>query len=148
MSADNPNPDDKRRGGIDPAALAAASVAAVITTITPPGPYSSLSTVIGVTILFLIFAYDVDPDRSVGQSLAFGAVVGMVGALTLGFPLEWIFFDDPKHPRIAAFRHDLPQGQDIDYSNVPPYLIVIIWFVLAMIVFARDTYPKWRTEES
>lgn len=76
------------RGGIDPAALAAASLAAAVSVLAPEGPYKPLGAVIGLTIAVLIFAYDIEPERNGWQSLAFSMVVSLVLCLTFGYAVE------------------------------------------------------------
>src|SRR5688572_7865520 len=70
-------------GGIDPAALAVASLAAAVSVIAPPGPYGPASMMIGATILVVIFAYDVAPRRTLSQSIAFGGVCALMSLLAL-----------------------------------------------------------------
>jgi hypothetical protein len=72
-------------GGIDPAALAVASLAAAVSIIAPPGPYGPASMMIGATILVVIFAYDVAPRRTLSQSIAFGGVCALISSLALGY---------------------------------------------------------------
>jgi hypothetical protein len=127
-----------RRGGIDPAALAAAALAAAISAISPPGPYSPYSIVIGLTILFLIFAYDVDPDRTIGQSLAFSAVCALISLLVLGYPLEYYYSSD-KVVRLKAWSESLPN--DISYSQVPPNKFIYWWIFLTVVCVIFD---RWR----
>ncbi|MEH3085474.1 MAG: hypothetical protein PGN26_02825 [Xylophilus ampelinus] len=81
----------KRHGGIDPAALAAASLASAVATLAQSGLYTPVTTVLGVTILLLVLAYDVDPNRTKFQSVAYSCVAGLTTLLAAGFPLEWIF---------------------------------------------------------
>ena len=116
-----------RSGGIDPAALAAASLAVAISAIAPPGPYGPGSTMIGATILFLIFAYDEDPHRSWQQSVAFGAVCALISLLVIGYPLEYMWATD-KVKRLDALFYE--PKKDNPYSEIPPVLILVSWLVM------------------
>lgn len=82
------NSQNKRVGGIDPAALAAASLAAAVSTLAQTGPFTTLSVVFGITITLIIFAYDVDADRTFSQSIAFGCAAGLPIALGLGYVFQ------------------------------------------------------------
>ena len=110
--------NSNRLGGIDPAALAAATLAVAISAIAPPGPYSPIGSVIGLTVLVLILAYDVDPQRTRLQSVAFGAVCALVTVLVIGYVLEYVFATNrPK--RLNVLKRELPQNEDLSYSEVP-----------------------------
>jgi hypothetical protein len=56
----------KRIGGIDPAALAAATLSAAITVFSPPGPYSPGGMLVGITVLAVIIGFDHEPSRYQG----------------------------------------------------------------------------------
>jgi hypothetical protein len=116
--------EESKSGGIDPAALAAASLAAAVSVLASAGPYAPGSMFIGVTILSLIITYDVDPHRSAGQSFAFSAVAGMITALMLGYPLECVFAKD-SCARLCVLLHEKPK--DLPYSEVPPIATIILW---------------------
>jgi hypothetical protein len=80
-----------KSGGIDPAALAAATLAGALSLMGPEGPYKPPSMVMGGTLLTLLYGYDFEPDRGKRQSVAFSAVSGLCWMLFLGFPLEYSF---------------------------------------------------------
>ncbi len=61
---------------VDAAALLAAAVAGALAVIFARGPLDPLSSVIGLTLLLVLFAYDREGYRTVFQSLAFSAVCG------------------------------------------------------------------------
>jgi len=125
----------KRRGGIDPAALAAASLAAAVSVIAPPGPYGPPSIAIGATILLLITSYDIDPHRSATQSLAYAAVIGLTVMLMLGFPLECVFAS-PENNRLDRLFAE--KAGDIGHSEVPPYVTLLGWLGVTVVMFFRD----------
>jgi hypothetical protein len=124
-----------RRGGIDPAALAAASLAAAISVIAPPGPYGPGSMVIGATILVVILAYDVDPHRTPWQSLAFSAVCALISLLVLGYPLEFAFATDKVNRFDVLFREP---PRDLGHSEVPPLAVLALWVALTSVYWGID----------
>jgi hypothetical protein len=113
----------KRVGGIDPAALAAASLASAISTIAQPGPYTLVSLMVGATILILVLAYDVEPKRSSFQSLAYSAVVSLTAVLAIGYPLE-------------LFYSTLSGNQS--ESAVPQVASFILWLIFSLFFYWRD----------
>ena len=126
---------EKRRGGIDPAALAAAALAAAISSIAPPGPYGPVSMIIGATILFLIFAYDIDPHRTPYQSLAFSAVAGLIAVLALGYPSECIFATH-RMVRLRVLLKEI--DPDVPQSEVPPIVTILLWLLLTVVLYLCD----------
>lgn len=126
---------ENRVGGIDPAALAAATVAAAISTIAPAGPYGPVGMMIGATICVLILAYDVDPHRTLFQSLAFGGVCGLILLLTFGFPLEILASKTPT-ARFNVLFHE--RESDISFSEVPPYVAMLFWLLASVTVAVID----------
>jgi hypothetical protein len=132
-----------RHGGIDPAALAAASLAAALGALAPPGPYAPTSVVIGATILCLIFSYDIDPHRSKAQSFAFGAVVGLIAMLVLGFPFECVFAADPAS-RLSVLLRERPN--DLPHSEVPPIATLLGWLSVSILVYWNDRRRAIRQE--
>lgn len=115
-----------KSGGIDPAALAAATLAGAISLMGPAGPYLPPSMVMGGTLLALLYGYDYHPDREARQSLAFSAVSGLCWMLFLGFPLEYIF----SRGRL-----------DLQIDHIPVYMPFIVWFVFGLGTFVVD---RWR----
>lgn len=119
-----------RRGGIDPAALAAASLASAISIMAQPGPYTQLSLVVGFTILVLIMSYDVDPQRTFFQSVAYSSVIGLTIALASGYPLE------------ALMRtNNLCDPKD---SAVSDLAITAIWILFTCIFLTLDRLVRVR----
>jgi hypothetical protein len=127
--------DSSRVGGIDPAALSAATLAAAISAIAPAGPYGPVAMMIGATVLILILAYDVDPHRTQPQSMAFGAVFGLIFLLTIGFPLEIAFSVNPSE-RFSAIFSEIKN--DHAYSEVPPYVAFLVWLSSGLFVLFID----------
>lgn len=116
----------KRHGGIDPAALAAASLASAVATLAQSGPYTPVTTILGITILFLVLAYDIDPHRTMFQSAAYSCVAGLTTLLAAGFPLEWGF--------TQFQRQELPQ-----------WAHCIVWATFSSIYFWIDKRARAST---
>jgi hypothetical protein len=131
-----------KKGGIDPAALAVAALAAAVSVIAPPGPYGPACMMIGATILCVIFAYDVEPSRGRGKNLAFSAVCALISLLTLGFLLECAFAKNKAmrlHLLLAEPEHD------IEHSEVPPLVILCLWIVAWSGHYWLD---RWRCKQA
>lgn len=122
----------KRRGGIDPAALAAASLASAISTIAQPGPYTPITAVVAITLVILILAYDVEAYRTTFQSLAYSAVVGLTSTLGFGFPFECYF-------GVCL--------SDASASAVPQWASVLSWVTITGVAFLLDSNARKRWEQ-
>jgi hypothetical protein len=131
-----------KKGGIDPAALAIAALAAAVSVIAPPGPYGPACMMIGITILWVIFAYDVEPHRGPGKNLAFSAVCALISLLALGFPLECAFATD-RAMRLHVLRAE--PDSDIKHSEVPPLVILGLWIVMWCAYYWLD---RWRCKRA
>jgi len=114
----------RQKGEIDPAALAVAALAAAVSVIAGLGTYTPRCSMIGVTILLVIFGYDFDPHRTWQESLAFSAVCALVSLLALGYPSEWAFATN-RTPRLHALLAD-------------PEHVLGLWLVLLWVFFAWD----------
>ncbi|MBL8355472.1 MAG: hypothetical protein JNM01_11635 [Delftia acidovorans] len=113
----------ERRGGIDPAALAAASLASAVSTLAQSGPYTLVTSVLGITILLLVLAYDIDPHRSRSQSVAYSCVSGLTTLLAVGYPLE-----------LACAWLYLPGSG----STLPQWMHFVVWVVFSLAYFLYD----------
>jgi hypothetical protein len=142
--------ESTRTGGIDPAALAAAVLAGAFTVFAPPGPWSLGGSLLGITLLLVIWGYDEDPHRNRIQSFAFAAVVALAWILVLGFPLEiaWstdrtdllatAIFENPERRAGLLGREVRKLPPEQNFSDVPPLLIAVLWAGIAWFVARRD----------
>ena len=73
---------------IDPLVLVNALIAAGLSFLLSPAAFGWLTTASGLTLLFILFAYDRQKQRSVGQSLAFASVCGLALTLAGGIMLQ------------------------------------------------------------
>ncbi len=109
----------RKKGEIDPAALAVAALAAAVSVIAGLGAYTPRCSMIGVTILFVIFGYDFEPHRAWRESLAFSAVCGLVTLLVLGYPLEYAFATNTHH-------------------RLRELLDIVLWLIMLCVYFEWD----------
>lgn len=136
-SSDPPKP--LVRGGIDPAALAAASLAAAVSVMAPEGPYKPMGMVIGFTIAVLIFAYDIDPNRTRVQSAAFAMVVSLVLCLVYGYIAEEIYSSSTPKSEASSTN----KATDGPKSMVPDSVMVLCWVGCSFALWFVD---RWRVE--
>lgn len=85
------------------------------------GSFSTLSSVLGLTIWVLIYAYDVSPIRTCPQTIGFSMVVGLAATLTFGAPAEW-----------AGLLGE-PQSRQFDIS------LSALWLICAAIALAVES---------
>ena len=73
----------------DVAALPGATLAAVLATFIPKGPFGFLSGIVGVTLIAILYAYEFPRLRTTAQSFALGCVIGLSSILVFGFIAEY-----------------------------------------------------------
>jgi hypothetical protein len=159
---------DQDRSGIDPAALAAATLGAAITVIGPPGPYNAGGSLMGGALLLVIIGFDIEPLRSRKEVMAFSAAFALIAWLVVAFPVEVVcsglFGAGYLHGKEAALarlgtlnnehhfavengnefarQHDKEfdeeDAQDIDYSTVPPIVHIGSWVLIFAAVYKFD----------
>jgi hypothetical protein len=76
------------RPNYDVAALPGATLAAVIATFMPKGPYSYLSVIVGITLLAIIYAFEHARNRTRSQTFAVACVCALSGLLIIGLCAE------------------------------------------------------------
>jgi formate hydrogenlyase subunit 3/multisubunit Na+/H+ antiporter MnhD subunit len=122
--------DREQEGPTDSAALAGATMAAVLTVVIPKGPFDSFSIPIGVSLAVLVCAFELHRRRTAAKSLAF--------ATALSFPLLLIVGPFVEAARqgwtLSFFFHG---GNEAD-GRVEPWLLTLVWVVLAVLVYAVD----------
>lgn len=151
-----------RRGGIDPAALAAATLSAAISVISPPGPYSPGGALIGLAVLAVIIGFDHEPVRHEGESIAYSAVIALIAWLVIAYPIEIICSGiygigelsggDAMRARLAVLfqenalseRHQI---NELGHSTIPPILHIGLWATLFAVMYPLDRCRS-RTNEA
>jgi hypothetical protein len=118
---------------IDSAALGGSAIAAVLTVALAKGPFDPVSFIIGVTLVALILAYELNNGRTLAQSIAFGAVLGLCSLLFLGFLVEWLVFHTP---------HDAPESKLSYTLIVSLWLTVAVTFVIVDIAWVQKARPS------
>ena len=128
-----------REESIDSAALAGATIAAVLAVVIPKGPFDVMSIPIGLTLVMIILAYEGRrPRRRVARRLAFAASTGFSLVLVIGPMIElWL-----HHGDIRLF---LEGGQESE-GLVKPWMNAAAWFALGSSVFFLDRrwQRRWR----
>ncbi len=121
MSSDAPETHQGVRGGqhFDAAALGAAALAGALAVLLPKGPFDWMSATVGLTLLSLIVAYEMDRRRTRLQSLALATVAGLVMLLVLGLILELIL----GHGNLDGVCKK--QSCDVNDSRVPTWLLAL-----------------------
>ncbi len=150
MSAELP----LKKRAIDPAALIFATLALLGTTLYTSGPFSPLTSLLGIVILAVIYAYDEDEPRNLFQKLAFAMVTGLALTVTLGLAaqlLNWLpvpkdCFEDYMLGKLEA--KCLTAAADI--STQIQRKLVVIWIHCASLAlaweFARNHFRRRRRE--
>ncbi len=113
---------------IDPAALAAATLAAGLSLMLSEGPWDPWSMAIGTTLLLLLFSYDQSPVRTWWQTAAFASVAAICLTIFFAFPLEW------------ALERCSCSPPEKDGSRVTGYHLVPIWFFSGIVVAILDWF--------
>jgi hypothetical protein len=111
----------------DIAALAAGVVAVSVSMFVAPGPYDLNGMMVGVTLLFVLYGYVWSKSRSLAQSVALGAVVGIIALPIIGFAAEFL---------LAAATPPAPNAAPT--SRVPGCLLLAVWAVSGISCAALD----------
>src|SRR5262245_43005334 len=120
----------------DAAALVSAALAAALAAAIEPGPYDLFSTMIGATILLVIFAFERKSSRDWLQSSALGAVFGFVSLLFLGIALEAI----AGGGSLGGVCPIQPCRPNEFVSSVPDWWLLIAWLGVSFIVTLLDIW--------
>jgi hypothetical protein len=142
--------EEPKLQSVDPAALATASVAAIVSVMVAEGPFNVLSLAVGPTILLVLFAHDRDPSRSRGASLHVAAVTAFAGMLIAAYPMEMLFKickgSPPQRclvdcnqplPVVGVICFDAREPDSFD-STVPPIALFAVWMVCLVVAFVID----------
>lgn len=106
---------------LNPVALASVILAGGLAMRAFPGPFGWLQTLMGITLLIILFAYDTDDPRTAPQSFAFAAVCGFCLMLvSSGFIERWA--TQPGTVQVT----------------VPGSWLSVVWVVSAVVFFFID----------
>lgn len=110
--------------GTDAAALFIGIVAAALSPISEPGPWSIINVAVSVALICTILGYAWENQRTRLQSVAVAAVIGLAIIPFVGFIL-----DSALGPRIVNQQED---------SQLTPFWAFTVWVVGASITYWRD----------
>jgi len=102
---------------VDPAALGAAGLAAVIAEVLPKGPYDWMSIVFGITLLAIVVGDQGGVYRTKLQSFAFAGVCGLCMIMIAGFC--WQKVTGPSATELVKHEKNLAR-QVQEFRPVPP----------------------------
>ncbi len=130
------------RSRIDSAALLAAAVAAALIFLVTSAGFNYLTTIGGVTLLFILFSFDQEGKRSVFQSLAFSAVCGFCVMLACG-----IIFEVSLGPKIDSLSAPAKESYfQIRLAATWGFATLVLWAIDCARMSGRTTYePKLQT---
>lgn len=132
------------RSRIDSAALLAAAVAAVLVLLLARPDFGLLTTAGGLTLLFVLFAYDQEGRRSVLQSLAFSAVCGFCLMLVSGIIFRYSL--GQTNPGLnGAARETYFETR---LSAVWTFTTILLWAIDRARMSGRTTYEVPAVSES
>ena len=86
----------------DVAALSAGVIAVAVTTIVTPGRYGGMGTILTLTLLILIISYSWNGSRTLAHSIAFSAVIGLIGMEIVAVIIEAYLSPHPKELFIGS----------------------------------------------
>jgi hypothetical protein len=122
-------------------------VAGVISTVVEPGVYTWGSTVIGLTLVLVLVAYDDHRDGTAWQSAAYAAAWAFSVELVPGFLLNHLLFDPPF---LRSPGEEVPKTQ----LNKVDTVYLILWVLLALGAFLYRrlcslprTAEQWRLRQ-
>lgn len=124
------------RSRIDSAGLLAAAVAAVLVLLLARSNFGLVSTAGGLTLLFVLFAYDQEGRRSVFQSLAFSAVCGFCLMLVSGIIFQ--FSLTRSNVNLSGAARDT--YFEIRLSAVWVFTTILLWAIDRARMSGRTTY--------
>ncbi len=124
------------RSRIDSAGLLAAALAAVLVLLLARSNFGLVTTAGGLTLLFVLFAFDQEGRRSAFQSLAFSAVCGFCLMLVSGIIFQ--FSLSQSNPDLSAGARE--NYFEIRLSAVWAFTTILLWAIDRARMSGRTTY--------
>jgi hypothetical protein len=121
---------------IDSAGLLAAAVAAVLILLLARSNFGFVTTAGGLTLLFVLFAYDQEGRRSAFQSLAFSAVCGFCLMLVSGIIFQFSLAQSNPDLNAAARENYF----EVRLSAVWLFTTILLWAIDRARMSGRTTY--------
>lgn len=132
------------RSRIDSAALLAAALAAVLVLLLARPDFGLLTTAGGLTLLFVLFAYDQEGRRTIFQSLAFSAVCGFCLMLVSGIIFRYSL--DQSNSGLSGSARET--YFEIRLSAVWAFTTILLWAIDRGRMSGRTTYEVPAMAES
>ena len=130
-------------GHTDIAAIAAAVVAVAVAMFVVTGPYDAIGAMVAITLWLIIGGYVWKHHRTIFQSVAIAALLGVIATPIIGFVLELTLAHDkwslltrsePLNGKVGVdWRECEPRRSDV--NNIWP---IGIWLVVGGLVFVAD----------
>jgi hypothetical protein len=114
---------------VDAAALAAATLAGVLSAIVPSGPYSFVSGIAAITLMTILLAYERNRVRSRSQSCALACALALAALPLVGLIFEIVWATD-----FHSFLYPAPD----DDTRVGQGALAIAWILLTPAAYALD----------
>lgn len=124
------------RSRIDSAGLLAAAVAAVLVLLLARSNFGLVTTAGGLTLLFVLFAYDQEGRRSAFQSLAFSAVCGFCLMLVSGIIFQFSLTQSNADLSATARENYF----EVRLSAVWAFTTILLWAIDRARMSGRTTY--------
>jgi hypothetical protein len=127
-------------------AVLGVAIAGVVASIVEPGIYTLGSTVVGLTLVLVLWAYGTHPsNETFKERWAYSGVLAFTLILVFGYALNWLFFDskctEPPIHQMRSFSGktcfaDPPKDRYGDYDLA----FFCVWSAMTMLAFA---YRRW-----
>jgi hypothetical protein len=130
-SSSEAKPMSKNAYQIDPAALAAAALAGILTLSTKEAEYDLLALAASAALVLILIAYSGESNRSTLQSVAFSVVLGLCAVEGVGFLLVWSV-------KLGLFPR--PQKDPNEVSIIPNKYVRAVAFLFGLFWFLYDRY--------
>ena len=130
-------------GRTDIAALSAAIVAIAVSMAVVPGPWEPVGATIAFTLILVVVGYVWGNSRTVSQSLAVAAVLGVIAIPIVGLGVEYYYAHDKNSflllgKPLNCLKCNVWQECDPRGSSVNNIWQIGTWVVVAGVAFVTD----------
>ena len=132
---------DPHVGPTDAAALAASSLAVVLTTYMHDGAYDLVGALVSGTLVWTLLSFLLGRSRNPAERIAFAAVVALTAIPLMCFIIEHINSHDPANFFTGI---GVRKGRQSQVGSMPTLIAFILAIVMVSLAEARYTRQKWR----